>query len=67
MYQSQEEPSVHSSNGSQRFQGGIHRWKGTCLKIEFSKMLLPLSSGLAICIKLQDGPLGTMSVDTSHL
>ena len=35
-----------------------------CLKIKFSKMLL--SSGLAICIKLHDGPLGTMSVDTSH-
>ena len=32
------------SNGSRRFKGDICRWKGTCLKIEFSKMLL--SSGL---------------------
>ena len=35
------------------FKGGIHRWKGMCLKIEFSKMLLLVGLGLAICIKLQ--------------
>ncbi len=32
-----------------------------------SKMLLLMGSGLAICIKLQDGLLGIMSIDISHL
>ena len=36
-------------------------------KIEFSKMLFLMGSGLAICIMLQDDPLGIMSIDISHL
>ena len=54
------EPDVYLGNGSQRLQGGIYRWKGTCLKIEFSKMFL--SSGL---YQVAGSPLGTMSIDTA--
>ena len=42
------------------FMVGIRQWKGTCMKIEFSKMFL--SSRL---YQVVGSPLGTMSIDTA--
>jgi len=47
-----------------RFHGGIHRWKGTCLKIEFSKEAFTHGFRVGNLYQVVGSPLGTMLVDT---
>ena len=69
LFKESKEPQNHSyvpdrkknlvSISEMEVNGGTHRWKGTCLEIEFSKMFLSL--GL---YQIVGSPLRTMSIVT---